>query len=532
MKLKSIQGDVENWLQGNRMKDYYYEDFEVLSQTAREVWLAEQCSAFETQIQTLSREREKDHFLEELYRKLKQLTRRWQSWNHRSFGGVTSRGYVAELASWERNVQLRGILVPKSQSNSPESNVLHRFDELCMSFENLLERFRKGIYQPLSDFFQNEKILSHLKSVPKDLEKVLTQWNALLTSGVIDEKLFSRTSAEGLYPIGIRNRIHDFDLVLRLIPDLTEKAYEALRLARRWRLIGKTSAIQRDETYIISREQTARLHKRRTSKTLKKVSTLEEELEESKAQCISLEAELNKSNAKCEAIEKVVTVYRQQCNQLENELDAVKRRCESLKEQLENAKKESRTASNEAKSSQEHCRVLQQELNSARLKYCTQKVKFINTKKRCSQVTNQLNATREQLTQLQSELEVRKKRCQALQVKLENSKKNIFTQGNMLDVLQNQCYMLKEELDGTKAKCLQLTCELEKSQDRCSTLETEVQCLKEQYQTLETELRRAKTREELLVQQNTQLRQLFQDKGMEEPSLLKVTLHTPDTGSA
>lgn len=419
--------------------------------------------------------------------------------------------YVAELASWERNVQLRGILVPKSQSNSPESNVLQRFDELCMSFENLLERFRKGIYQPLSDFFQNEKILSHLKCVPKDLEKVLNQWNALLTSGVIDEKLFSRTSAEGLYPVGIRNRIHDFDLVLRLIPDLTEKAYEALRLARRWRLIGKTSAcIQRDETYIISREQSARLHKRRTSKTLKRVSSLEEELEESKAQCISLEAELNKSNAKCEAIEKVVTVYRQQCNQLENELDAVKRRCESLREQLENAKKESRNASNEVESSQEHCRVLQQELNSARLKYCTQKVKFINTKKRCAQVTNQLNATREQLTQLESELEARKKRCQALQVKLENSKKNIFTQGNMLDVLQNQCYTLKEELDGTKAKCLQLTCELEKSQDRCSTLEKEVNLLKEQYQTLETELRRAKTREELLVQQNTQLRKLFQ----------------------
>ena len=69
-----------------------YEDLEALSQTAREVWLAEQCSAFETEIQNLSREREKDHFIEELYRKLKQVTRRWQSWNHRSFGGVTSRG--------------------------------------------------------------------------------------------------------------------------------------------------------------------------------------------------------------------------------------------------------------------------------------------------------------------------------------------------------------------------------------------------------------------------------------------------------
>ena len=65
-----------------------------MSQTAREVWLAEQCAAYETQIQNLSRERGKDHFTEELYRKLKQVTRRWQSWNHRSFGAVTSRGSV------------------------------------------------------------------------------------------------------------------------------------------------------------------------------------------------------------------------------------------------------------------------------------------------------------------------------------------------------------------------------------------------------------------------------------------------------
>lgn len=516
------------------MKDYYFEDFEALSQTAREVWLAEQCAAYETQIQNLSRERGKDHFTEELYRKLKQVTRRWQSWNHRAFGAVTSRGYVAELASWERNVQLRGILLPKSQSNSPDPNVLQRFDELCSSFENLLDRFTKGILQPLTDFFQNAKVLSHLKSVPKDLEKVLNQWNSLLTCGAIDEKLFSRTSSEGLYPVGIRNRIHDFDLVLRLIPDLTEKAYEALRLARRWRLIGKTSASsvsQREETYtIISRQETPKSQKRRRgSKSSKKVHSLEEELEESKAQCVSLETELNKSNMKCEAIEKEVAMYRQQCNQLENELEAVRKRCEILKEKLENAKRESKNASNEKESSQEYCRVLQQELNNARLKYCTQKVKFINTKKRFVVVTNQLNKTREQLKQLEGELEARQKHCQALQIRLANSKKNIFTQGNMLDVLQNQCYKLKEALDGTKAKCLELTCELETSQGKCSSLEKEVDLMKEQFQDLHAELKKAKAREEMLTKENSQLRQLVQDKGVDEQDFVLVNLHTPDS---
>ena len=67
------------------------------------MWLAEQCAAYETQIQNLSRERGKDHFTEELYRKLKQVTRRWQSWNHRAFGAVTSRGSVDLVVMFELN---------------------------------------------------------------------------------------------------------------------------------------------------------------------------------------------------------------------------------------------------------------------------------------------------------------------------------------------------------------------------------------------------------------------------------------------
>lgn len=65
---------------------------EAMSLTAREVWLAEQCSTFESELRKMSELMEKENLIEELYKKLKQVTRRWQSWNHRSFGGVTSRG--------------------------------------------------------------------------------------------------------------------------------------------------------------------------------------------------------------------------------------------------------------------------------------------------------------------------------------------------------------------------------------------------------------------------------------------------------
>lgn len=77
------------------------------------MWLAEQCAAYETQIQNLSRERGKDHFTEELYRKLKQVTRRWQSWNHRAFGAVTSRGSVDLVVMFGLNYYAFDVFLAK-----------------------------------------------------------------------------------------------------------------------------------------------------------------------------------------------------------------------------------------------------------------------------------------------------------------------------------------------------------------------------------------------------------------------------------
>ncbi|XP_048577973.1 myosin-2 isoform X2 [Nematostella vectensis] len=517
------------------MKEYYFQDLEALSATAREVWLAEQCSEFESLLRELSNKHQKEHLVEDLYKKLKQVTRRWQSWNHRSFGAVTSRGYVAELQSWERNIKIRGILLPKPQAASPENNALEKFEDWCQDLEDLHNQFTTGILQPLKDFFICENTTPQLKSVPRDLEKVLSQWYSLLTSGAVNDKLFTSGTGDSVYPVSIRNRCHDFDLVLRLIPDLMAKAHEALRLARRWRLMRHASAnLKRDETYIVGKNLN-RSHRRRQGKVEQRLKSLEQELEQSQAHYKALKKELEESNAKCEAIERELTNYRQQCKHLENELDRVKVKCESLKEKLENAKRERKSVDNDNETTTEYIKVLQQELNSAKMNYCVQKIKFINAKRRCATLANELDSMKERLIILGRDLEESKKKCQALRLQLDNTKKNIFTQGHMLDVLQNQCFTLRDELQASKSKCTELSGQLETSTKQCESLVKQLELVKQQCQTLDSELQRAKTREELLIKQNEHLRNMCEEQGIPQDPVLhrigKNTLHKPETDS-
>ena len=56
--------------------------------------MCDQCSEFGKEIENLMTDREKSSFTEEMYRKLRQVTKRWTSWHHKSFGNVTSKQYV------------------------------------------------------------------------------------------------------------------------------------------------------------------------------------------------------------------------------------------------------------------------------------------------------------------------------------------------------------------------------------------------------------------------------------------------------
>ena len=62
-----------------------------MSRAAREIWISNQCSEFGKEIESLICDRERESFAEEMNRKLRQLAKRWTSWNHQTFGDVTSR---------------------------------------------------------------------------------------------------------------------------------------------------------------------------------------------------------------------------------------------------------------------------------------------------------------------------------------------------------------------------------------------------------------------------------------------------------
>lgn len=80
-----------------------------------------------------------------------------------------------------------------------------------------------------------------LDRVVESLKTLLSQWKSLLGPGCIDQSLLSESSSKHLHTFTLRGRIYDFDAVIRLVPDLLEKANLALNVVRQWRIINKVN---------------------------------------------------------------------------------------------------------------------------------------------------------------------------------------------------------------------------------------------------------------------------------------------------
>lgn len=489
------------------MKTYFYEDLRAMSQPAREIWMCNQCSEFGKKIDNLISDREKETFAEEMHRKLRQVTKRWTSWNHKSFGNVTSRTSVGELFAWEQSTRIFTNPLTKTGSLTPEQTVLKRFQELCESLDELHGSFTHDIVEPMCDFFQPNSRNAKLDHVVANLRGLMSRWKGLLAPGTIDETLFRESSSKYLHAFILRGRSYNYDSVIRLVPDLLEKAYLALSLARKWRLLYKEFCITREGTYtLLGSQKVSKKDRGEHLRYQERIDVLETQTEEAQSHCNTLKTELETCQDKCKNLEKDLALYTDQCERLTVDVETAKQTCDATKEKLEQAKGTTQQTCGHLSNTQQYCQVLQQELNTSKIKYCTQKIKLVNAKKRCVTLADQLDRATRDYDALRIEGEISQKKHQMLKTQLENCRKNIIIQGNMVDTMQQQCYFLKKELDSSSANFNKVTEALNKANARCQTLESDLHRSDEERTKLEQELERAAAREHLLRKENAELR--------------------------
>ena len=395
---------------------------------------------------------------------------------------------------------------------------MEKFESFCSCSENLLKLFKRDIYNPLKDFFLEDGLKVTLQEIPKSLEACLDNWEKLLALTEIDEKYFSKESEKEIFMNGLRNRSYEYDLILRLVPDLFVKHIEALKLARRWRLIAKASDVKRRGTFTLGVPQAVKLLKRRDeiqrslkSRNRRKNSAesianssdaeLQNGSEDAQERYRKVLNELEDTKATCLLYEDEINVYKEDYDQMKRDLSSVKDTCKELHAKITESRLQGSSRASPVEdefSSDEYCKILKKELDHTKMKYCSQRIKLINAKKRVETLNVQLTNSQRKYSELENELKDSRGKFRKLEDQLSISRRNLHTQGGMIDALQHQCKTLYDELEKTNERCKSMEGDLNSSQKRCKELETDVE--------------KRKSREEVLEKENTYLRNL-REKG-------------------
>ena len=414
-----------------------------------------------------------------------------------------NRRSVAELLTWEQSTTLLVNPVIKTRNLTQEQNILVRFQELCLKLDQLHENFTDDILEPMREFFWPASQKVKLDNILENLKTLLAQWKSLLRPGAIDQSLFSESSSKHLHTFTLRGRMYDFDSIIRLIPDLMEKASLALGVVRKWRVLYKEFCITRQNTYTL-------LGSTRSSTKSKQLGLLEKQSDEVQNQCDNLKTELEKCREKCQSLENELQTHAGLCERLETEVDKAKDTCSAAKERLHEAK--SNFQEKAGSNSQQYCQILQQELNASKIKFCTQRIKLVNARKRCVAISDQLEKTRNEYEALKMEGEISQNKYQVLRNQLENFRRNIIIQGGMVDSLQQQCYALKKELDSSKANGKKTAEELTEVKAKYGGLAEKLRHKEDEFRDIRNELNDALKREKILKEENAELREICKGK--------------------
>ena len=426
---------------------------------------------------------------------------------------------IKELLKWESSRGFRhhsGHARNRGNSSSSEqeleANPLEKFETFCNFSEKLLRLFRRDIFDPLKEFFLDDSSKVTLQEIPKQLERCLENWEKLLTLHDIDERLFSKDSEKEIFLNGLRNRTYEYDHVLRLVPDLFVKHIEALKLARRWRLIVKASNAKRRGTFTVAIPQAVKLLKRRDEiqrslRSRNRRRNSEESIHTSSdTECRTgsegaqerykkVLNELEDTKAACLLYEDEISVFKEDYDQMKRDLSSMKDTCKELHAKITESRLQGSSRASPVDddfSSDEYCKVLKKELDHTKMKYCTQRIKLINAKKRVETLNAQLTNSQQRYGQLESELKNTRSKCGKLEDQLSISRRNLHTQGGMIDALQHQCKTLYDELERSNERCKSMEDDLNSSQKKCKELENNVE--------------RGKSREEVLEKENSLLK--------------------------
>eukprot|EP00794_Sanderia_malayensis_P000146 gene146-758_t len=501
-----------------------------MSQSAKDTWLSEQLASFEAENKS-HYYGEKDVYVENLYKYLKKITKRWAVWNHKSFGDLTSVEQVKELLQWERSRGLRhhsgrsrnrGNNSSSSDQEFESTNPLDKFVKLCECSQKLLNIFKQNIYKPLADFFAGQHAMTALQDILRNLAKCLQGWEALVTCSEIDDHHFSKESEKDIFMNGLRNRTNDFDLVLRLVPDLFEKHLEALRLASRWKLITKASGIKRRETFTLPVPNTAKLLRRREeiqrrspsrradsmespANSSDTESALERQLDNAESRYRRALQELRDAKAACVNYEEELIVYKNGYEEMKLDLNSMKSTCNDLRERISESRANDLSMEEQLSNSSEYSKILKKELDHAKMKYCSQRIKLLNAKKRVESLNTQLTYSYEKYRKLGEDSREMREKCGKLEEQLAISRRNLQTQGGMIDALQHQCKTLYDDL--------------ERSNERCNTMEEDLKASKKKCKELHENIKTGRSRELELETENTYLRSMCgSSKGLDQPA--------------
>ena len=413
------------------------------------------------------------------------------------------RRSVAELLAWEQSTTLLVNPVIKTRNLTQEQNILVRFQELCLKLDQLHENFTDDILEPMCEFFWPTSQRVKLDNMLGSLKTLLAHWKSLLRPGPIDQSHFSESSSKHLHAFTLRGRMYDFDCVIRLIPDLMEKAILALGVVRKWRILYKEFSMTRQNTYTV-------IGSTRSSTKSKQLGLLKKQSDEVQSQCDNLKTELENCREKCQSLENELHIHAELCERLETEVEKAKDACNTAKERLQEAKSNSQNKP-ESKS-QQYCQILQQELNASKIKFCTQRIKLVNARKRCVAISDRLENTRNEYETLKMEGEISQNKYQVLRNQLENFRRNIIIQGGMVDSLQQQCYALKKELDSSKANCKKTAEELTEVKSKYGELVEKLRHKEDGFREMRSEMNDALKREKILKEENAELREICKGK--------------------